>query len=94
VRVDRALDHPIPVALDRAQHRLHQLLAQQVRLEAEIEQLGVGRGAVAAKVLIVRSRRFPGWTLPLAGGSLVALIAILWYTSALWYFDNYSLPAL
>jgi uncharacterized membrane protein HdeD (DUF308 family) len=51
-------------------------------------------GAVAAKLTIVRSRRFPGWTLPLVGGTLVVLVAVLWYTSALWYFNNYSLPSL
>jgi hypothetical protein len=51
-------------------------------------------GAFAAKVLIVRTRRFPDWTLPLAGGTLVVLVAILWHTSALWYFDDFSLPAL
>ena len=51
-------------------------------------------GAIAAKLLIVRSRRFPGWTLPLAGGTLVTLVVLLWYTSALWYFNNFSLPVL
>jgi Family of unknown function (DUF6529) len=51
-------------------------------------------GAFAAKVTIVRAKRLPGWTLPLAGGLLVTLVAVLWYTSALWYFDNYSLPSL
>jgi hypothetical protein len=51
-------------------------------------------GAVAAKLTVVRARRLPGWTLPLAGGTLVVLVAVLWYTSALWYFNNFSLPAL
>jgi hypothetical protein len=51
-------------------------------------------GAIAAKLLIVRSRRLPAWALPLAGGTLVALVAVLWYSSALWYFNNYSLPSL
>jgi hypothetical protein len=51
-------------------------------------------GAVVAKLTIVRSRRLPGWALPLAGGTLVVLVAVLWYTSALWYFNNFSLPAL
>ena len=51
-------------------------------------------GAIAAKLIIVRSRRLPGWALPLAGGTLVVLVAVLWYTSALWYFNNYSLPSL
>ncbi|WP_433418523.1 DUF6529 family protein [Microtetraspora malaysiensis] len=41
-------------------------------------------GAFAAKVLIVRRRRLPGWALPLAGGTLVILIAILWSSAALW----------
>ncbi|GII32370.1 DUF6529 family protein [Planotetraspora mira] len=41
-------------------------------------------GAFAAKMLIVRSRRLPGWALPLAGGTLVTLIAILWSSAALW----------
>jgi uncharacterized protein DUF6529 len=51
-------------------------------------------GAIAAKVIIVRWRRLPGWALPLAGGTLVALVAVLWYTSSLWYFNDYSLPSL
>jgi len=51
-------------------------------------------GAFAAKLVVVRSRGWPGWALPLVGGTLVALVAVLWYTSALWYFDDYSLPSL
>jgi len=49
-------------------------------------------GAFAAKVLIVRSRRLPGWALPVAGGLLVTLIVVMWYSSALWYFDGFHLP--
>jgi Family of unknown function (DUF6529) len=49
-------------------------------------------GAFAAKLVFVRSRRLPGWALPLAGGVLVTLVAVLWYTSALWYFNDFSLP--
>ncbi|MCO6008256.1 DUF6529 family protein [Actinoallomurus purpureus] len=41
-------------------------------------------GAFAAKVLLVRSRRLPGWALPLAGGTLFSLIVILWLSGALW----------
>ena len=51
-------------------------------------------GAFAAKLTIVRSHRLPGWVLPLAGGTLFVLIAVLWYTSALWYFDGFTLPSL
>src|SRR5512132_487305 len=49
-------------------------------------------GAFAAKVLLVRSRRLPGWALPLAGGLLVTLVVVMWYSSALWYFDGSRLP--
>jgi hypothetical protein len=51
-------------------------------------------GAFAAKLTIVRSRRFPAWTLPLAGGILVTVVAELWYTSALWYYNDFSVPLL
>ncbi len=51
-------------------------------------------GAFTAKVLLVRSRRLPGWALPAAGGVLAILVAVLWYTSALWYYNGYQLPAL
>jgi Family of unknown function (DUF6529) len=49
-------------------------------------------GAFTAKVLLVRTRRLPGWALPAAGGALVLLVAVLWYTSALWYYNGYQLP--
>jgi Family of unknown function (DUF6529) len=49
-------------------------------------------GAFAAKVLVVRSRGLPGWALPVAGGLLVTLMVVLWYSSALWYFDGARLP--
>ena len=42
-------------------------------------------GAFAAKVLIVRLHRFPGWVLPTAGGLLFAVLVAVWYTSALWF---------
>lgn len=44
-------------------------------------------GAYAAKVTIVRLRRFPRLVLPVAGGLLFALLLGIWYTSALWFFD-------
>jgi hypothetical protein len=51
-------------------------------------------GAFAAKVLIVHSRRLPGWVLPAAGGTLAILIGVLWYTSALWSCNGFQLPHL
>ena len=49
-------------------------------------------GAFVAKLVVVRSQRLPGYALPLAGGILVTVVAVLWYTSALWYFNDLSLP--
>jgi Family of unknown function (DUF6529) len=49
-------------------------------------------GAFVAKVLLVQSKKLPGWALPVAGGLLALLIALLWYTSALWYYNGYRLP--
>ena len=49
-------------------------------------------GAFAAKIVIVRSRHLPGLALPLAGGTLVTLIAVLWYTAALWQLNGFSSP--
>jgi hypothetical protein len=51
-------------------------------------------GAFAAKVLLVHSKRLPGWALPVAGGTLAIIIGVLWYTSALWYYNGYQLPHL
>jgi len=51
-------------------------------------------GAFVAKVVLVRSPRWrvPSWALPVLGGTLVATVAVLWYTSALWYFNDFKLP--
>ncbi|MEV5012030.1 MULTISPECIES: DUF6529 family protein [unclassified Streptomyces] len=51
-------------------------------------------GAVVAKVVVVRHRRWPGWALPLAGGALVTVIALVWYSAAFWYLDGYRAPGL
>ena len=49
-------------------------------------------GAFVAKVTVVRSKRLPGWALPLAGGTLFVTVALIWYTSALWKFNGFELP--
>jgi uncharacterized protein DUF6529 len=51
-------------------------------------------GAFAAKLVIVRSRHLPGLALPLAGGTLIALVAVLWYTAALWQLNGLTSPGL
>jgi len=43
-------------------------------------------GAFAAKITIVRLKRFPGPTLPVAGGLVFAVLIGVWYTSAVWFF--------
>ena len=45
-------------------------------------------GVLAAKLLVLRDRRFPGWALPIAGGTLFAVLAVMWLTSSLWYFTE------
>jgi hypothetical protein len=49
-------------------------------------------GVFVAKVLLVRTRRLPRWVLPVAGGMLAVTVAVLWYSSALWYYNGYQLP--
>src|SRR5664280_2525258 len=36
-------------------------------------------GVFTAKVLVVRNRQQLGWAIPVAGGLLVTLVAVLWY---------------
>jgi hypothetical protein len=47
-------------------------------------------GVFFAKVLMVRTRGYPGWALPLAGGVLFALLMVLWLTSAFWLFGAFG----
>jgi hypothetical protein len=51
-------------------------------------------GAFTAKVLLVQSRRLPGWVLPVARGTLAVVVGVLWYSSALWYYNGFQLPGL
>lgn len=51
-------------------------------------------GALAAKVLIVRSRGLPDWTLSLAGGVLFTLLVGVWLTSSLWFFTTVEFPGI
>jgi hypothetical protein len=44
-------------------------------------------GAYAAKVLIIKMRRYPVWVIPTAGGLLFTTLIAIWYTSALWFFS-------
>jgi mono/diheme cytochrome c family protein len=45
-------------------------------------------GGYAAKVTIIRLRRFPVPVLPIAGGTLFAILIGAWYTSAVWLYTR------
>jgi hypothetical protein len=51
-------------------------------------------GAIVVKVVAVRSRRAPGWFLPVAGGVLFSLLVLALLTSAAWYVGERGLPSM
>src|SRR5689334_8941758 len=50
-------------------------------------------GAMVVKVAAVRSRRAPGWFLPVAGGLLFTLLVVVVLTSAGWYLATQGWPS-
>ena len=50
-------------------------------------------GAMAVKIVAVRSRRAPGWFLPVAGGALFSLLVLAILTSAVWYIGDKGWPS-
>jgi hypothetical protein len=49
-------------------------------------------GALAAKVLLVRSRGIPAWALPVAGGIVFTSLIGVWLTSSFWFFTTVAFP--
>jgi hypothetical protein len=49
-------------------------------------------GAYAAKMLGLRLRGLPGWALPVLGGAVLALLVLIWTTSALWFLLQPGVP--
>lgn len=45
-------------------------------------------GVLAGKLLVLRARGFPGWALPVAGGTLFTVLTVMWLTSSWWYFTE------
>ena len=50
-------------------------------------------GAIVVKIVAVRSRRAPGWFLPVAGGLLFTLLVLAILTSAAWYITTKGWPS-
>ncbi|MFG1633395.1 DUF6529 family protein [Pseudonocardia alni] len=48
-------------------------------------------GAFVTKMLLLRRPGVPGWLLAVAGGVLLAVLAGVWSTSALWFFAGHGL---
>ncbi|ALE76658.1 hypothetical protein AD006_04160 [Pseudonocardia sp. EC080610-09] len=48
-------------------------------------------GAFVTKMLLLRRPGVPGWVLAVAGGLLLAVLAGIWLTSALWFFTDNGL---
>lgn len=49
-------------------------------------------GAFVVKVVTVRTRRVPGWLLPVIGGTVFTSLVGLWLTSSLWFFSTVGFP--
>ncbi|MGW2768786.1 DUF6529 family protein [Streptomyces sp. NPDC001275] len=104
----RAAPHPVPKVhrlIGMVDFLFSVLIAQQCIIAYGVSLTGTREalhslagcflyGAVLAKVVVVRHRRWPGWALPLAGGALVTVIALVWYSAAFWYLDGYRAPGL
>lgn len=45
-------------------------------------------GVFAVKVFFVRDPDHPRWVVPLAGGTLFMVLALIWSTSSFWYFTQ------
>ena len=49
-------------------------------------------GVFATKMLVLRSDHVPDWALPLTGAAFVTVLAAIWTTSSLWFFQNFGFP--
>jgi hypothetical protein len=49
-------------------------------------------GAFATKMLCLRIRGLPGWALPVAGGTVLGSLVLLWLTASLWFFTRSGIP--
>lgn len=47
-------------------------------------------GVFTAKMLTLTRRGMPGWVLPVLGGLAFALLILIWFTSAFWFFSFFG----
>jgi Family of unknown function (DUF6529) len=47
-------------------------------------------GAFTVKMLALTRRGMPGWVLPVLGGLAFALLVLIWFTSAFWFFSFFG----
>ena len=47
-------------------------------------------GVFTVKMLALTRRGTPGWVLPLVGGLAFALLVLIWFTSAFWFFTTFG----
>ena len=47
-------------------------------------------GAFTVKMLILPKRGLPGWVLPAVGGVVFAVLILIWFTSAYWFFSTFG----
>jgi len=47
-------------------------------------------GAFTVKMLVLPKRGVPGWVLPVLGAIVFAMLVLLWFTSAFWFFSTFG----
>ncbi len=47
-------------------------------------------GTFTVKMLALTRRGMPGWVLPVLGGLVFALLVVIWFTSAFWFFTTFG----
>ena len=48
------------------------------------------QGVITVKMLALTRRGMPGWVLPVLGGLAFALLVLIWFTSAFWFFSVFG----
>jgi hypothetical protein len=48
-------------------------------------------GAFTVKMLVLPKRGVPGWVLPVLGAVVFAVLILIWFTSAYWFFSTFGI---